>query len=282
MLNSIKSVLLASLLVLSDMSVGRSESRNLSPTNTIGDILRHPAFSGYAPRVLPWDDRRYDEDMTLNGLQKLLPYHSAVDVQTVLGGLNRIIDDVAGGHQVFYDIYSDEEKRADPTKQNTGLFFFRGKPGAPFAIVSPGGGFAYVGSVHEGFRDARTAHYRDLGARYLLLSETTLRLPVLKDLKRMWMHRQVEGEHPQMAELRQCLRRATYPATIESLVRSMPINGIFTHSRTEGRSSARHVTECNPVFSAVMQMAIRGELDVDLANSLSPSTIVTRRNAAHA
>jgi len=25
-----------------------------------------------------------------------------------------------------------------------------GKPGAPFAVISPGGGFSYVGSVHEG------------------------------------------------------------------------------------------------------------------------------------
>jgi acetyl esterase/lipase len=31
------------------------------------------------------------------------------------------------------------------------LFFFRGKPGAPFAVIAPGGGFAYVGSLHEGF-----------------------------------------------------------------------------------------------------------------------------------
>lgn len=29
----------------------------------------------------------------------------------------------------------------DPSKRNAGLFFFRGKPGAPFAIVAPGGGF---------------------------------------------------------------------------------------------------------------------------------------------
>jgi acetyl esterase/lipase len=29
--------------------------------------------------------------------------------------------------------------------------FFRGEPGAPFAIVCPGGGFSYVGSLHEGF-----------------------------------------------------------------------------------------------------------------------------------
>jgi acetyl esterase/lipase len=28
---------------------------------------------------------------------------------------------------------------------------FRSKAGAPFAVVAPGGGFAYVGSVHEGF-----------------------------------------------------------------------------------------------------------------------------------
>ena len=36
-------------------------------------------------------------------------------------------------------------------RENTGLFFLRGKPGAPFAVIAPGGGFAYVGSVHEGF-----------------------------------------------------------------------------------------------------------------------------------
>ncbi len=69
----------------------------------------------------------------------------------MLGGLNRMIDDIADGRQVFYDIYSDQEKLANRSKENTGLFFFRGKPEAPFAIVSPGGGFAYVGSVHEGF-----------------------------------------------------------------------------------------------------------------------------------
>jgi hypothetical protein len=131
-------------------------------------------------------------------------------------------------------------------------------------------------------RAARTAHYSDMGARYLLLSETTLRLPILADLKRMWMHREIEGEPPQMAELRQSLRKANYPTTIESLVRSMPLNAIFTNSRVDERSSARHATECNPVFTAVMQMTIRGELDVDLTKRLSPSTIVTRRNVSHA
>jgi acetyl esterase/lipase len=34
------------------------------------------------------------------------------------------------------------------------LFFLRGKPGAPFAVIVPGGGFAYVASLHDGFPSA--------------------------------------------------------------------------------------------------------------------------------
>jgi acetyl esterase/lipase len=62
-----------------------------------------------------------------------------------------LIDDANDGNTVFYDFYTPEEKRAEPARANTGLFFLRGKPGAPFAVVAPGGGFSYVGSVHEGF-----------------------------------------------------------------------------------------------------------------------------------
>ena len=89
--------------------------------------------------------------MPLADIGSLLPYHTQVHPETVVGSLNRMIDDVGKGRTVFYDIYTEAQKRADPTKEHTGLFFFRGRPGAPFAVISPGGGFAYVGSVHEGF-----------------------------------------------------------------------------------------------------------------------------------
>jgi acetyl esterase/lipase len=55
---------------------------------------------------------------------------------------------------VFHEIYTDADRQRDPTKRNVGLFFFRGKPGAPFCVIAPGGGFSYVGSVHEGFPHA--------------------------------------------------------------------------------------------------------------------------------
>ena len=68
--------------------------------------------------------------------------------------INTMIDEVSGGKTIFYDFYTGQQKQADPAKNATGLFFFRGNPGAPFAVISPGGGFSYVGSVHEGFPHA--------------------------------------------------------------------------------------------------------------------------------
>jgi acetyl esterase/lipase len=124
---------------------------DLGTSSTIGDILNHPAFAGFGSLILPWDDRSYDESMPLSDIGLLLPYHSHVEPRVVVSALNRMIDDVNCGKIVFYDIHTETEKRGNPTLKNTGLFFFRGWPGAPFAIIAPGGGFSYVGSVHEGF-----------------------------------------------------------------------------------------------------------------------------------
>lgn len=58
---------------------------------------------------------------------------------------------IQDGEQIFYDIYTEEEKKEDPAKENTGLFFFRGTPGEKVAIVNAGGGFAYVAAMHDSF-----------------------------------------------------------------------------------------------------------------------------------
>jgi acetyl esterase/lipase len=127
------------------------ENRHLTTDDSIGDLLSHPAFAGFGRLILPWDDRAPDRTMRLRDIGSLLPYHSHVDARIVASALNRMIDDANGGKPIFYDFYTGAQKREQPARENTGLFFFRGKPGAPFAVISPGGGFAYVGSVHEGF-----------------------------------------------------------------------------------------------------------------------------------
>jgi hypothetical protein len=42
-----------------DMSADRGG--HLGNQSTLGDILRHPAFTGFGHLIMPWDDRAYDE-----------------------------------------------------------------------------------------------------------------------------------------------------------------------------------------------------------------------------
>ncbi len=129
----------------------KGQAAYLRADDRITDLLNHPAFAGFARLTLPWDDRDYDDTMRLRDIWTLLPYHTHVNPDVVVSSLNRMIDDAAAGQPVFYDIYTKVQKQAEPTRQNTGLFFFRGKKDAPFAVIAPGGGFSYVASVHEGF-----------------------------------------------------------------------------------------------------------------------------------
>lgn len=124
---------------------------HLRVDDSVGDILAHPSFAGFGRLLLPWDDRRYDTSLPLKSIGALLPYHSEVDPAVVVSSLNRLIDDASVGRAIFYNVYTNAQMEAEPSRKDTGLFFFRGKPGAPFAIIAPGGGFEYVASLHEGF-----------------------------------------------------------------------------------------------------------------------------------
>jgi acetyl esterase/lipase len=143
---------------------GRGGTGRLTADSTIQDLLNHPAFAGVGRLLLPWDDREYDPGMRLRDIGALLPYHSHVDPDTVVDGLNRLIADAGQGRQVFYDVYTEGDKRTEPAKAKTGLFLLRGTPGAPFAVIAPGGGFSYVGSVHEGFPYAAAISTRGYNA----------------------------------------------------------------------------------------------------------------------
>jgi acetyl esterase/lipase len=124
---------------------------HLRVADTVGDILNHPAFAGFAHLLLPWDDRTYDTTMPLRKIGSLLPYHTHVDPTVVVSSLNRMVDDASAGRTVFLDFYTEAEERLEPSRRHAGLFFLRGKPRAPFAVIAPGGGFSYVASLHEGF-----------------------------------------------------------------------------------------------------------------------------------
>jgi acetyl esterase/lipase len=147
----------------------KNGERRLSADDRVHDLLDHSAFAGFAELILPWDDRAYDKSMRLRELGSLLPYHSHVNPQVVVDALNRMIDDAHAGEKIFYDFYTEAQKRSERSKRHTGLFLFRGKPGAPFALIAPGGGFVYVASLHEGFpyaAEVSRAGYNALVLKY--------------------------------------------------------------------------------------------------------------------
>jgi acetyl esterase/lipase len=134
---------------------GRQDGANqggyerVNADTTLLDVIDHPAFEGFGRFLFPTGGGLPDGGKTLRDAGDLLPYHRHVDVATTVNVVNSLMGSVERGQTVFYDIYTDVEKAADPSKEETGLFFFRGAPRAPFAIVSAGGGFSYVGSIHE-------------------------------------------------------------------------------------------------------------------------------------
>lgn len=138
---------------ISFSSGGKEQNKDYPYVNndtTINELLENRAFEGFGQFILPMN-MSFNENLKLSSINRLLPYHSNINSETTISSINFMIDEVKNGRKIFYDFYTEKEKTLDPNKRNTGLFFFRGKKNAPFAVISPGGGFSYVGSIHEGF-----------------------------------------------------------------------------------------------------------------------------------
>lgn len=117
----------------------------------ISDIVKEPLFGDYGRLIFPVDSGYYSGD-TLGDLR--LTWYNNIDPEKTVEITNYMKDHAAAGDTIFFDIYTDEEKAADPEKEDTGLFFFKGNPGEKFAVCNAGGGFAYVGAMQDSFPHA--------------------------------------------------------------------------------------------------------------------------------
>lgn len=131
----------------------------------IQDVKSDPVFGDYGRLLFPVEDWYYSGS-TLEEL-RLIWYSNIIPAETV-EIVNTLWQRVSGGETVFYDIYTQEEKATDPEKENTGLFFFKGQPGAKFAVCNAGGGFAYVGAMQDSFPHALELSKRGYNAFALI------------------------------------------------------------------------------------------------------------------
>lgn len=130
---------------------GTEQVQAFTVDTKISEVIDDPAFGDYSRLIFPVEDWYYSGD-TLGNLG--LTWYNNIDPDKTVEIANYMRDHAMSGDTIFYDIYTDEEKKADPDKEDTGLFFFKGNPGERFAICNAGGGFAYVGAMQDSFPHA--------------------------------------------------------------------------------------------------------------------------------
>lgn len=126
-----------------------------SLSSTVSEVEEDPAFEEFGNLLFPVD-RNVSQDMTLEELSSSSVYvwYSNIQPDKTVEIVNTLKADAEAGNQIFYNIYSKSEMETDPSKRDTGLFFFRGNPGEKYAIMNAGGGFMYVGAMHDSFPHA--------------------------------------------------------------------------------------------------------------------------------
>lgn len=118
---------------------------------TIAEVAGNPVFEDYGRLIFPMDTGYYSGN-TLGELR--LTWYNNIDPDKTVEIANYMKNHAKAGDTIFYDIYTEEEKAADPEKEDTGLFFFKGNPGERFAVCNAGGAFAYVGAMQDSFPHA--------------------------------------------------------------------------------------------------------------------------------
>lgn len=137
-----------------------------TPESSLSDVANDPAFNrsmhmdtaeenlteANFGRLLFPANTGYYGGTKLNNLS--LTWYGSLDTEETVEIVNTLKTRAEEGDVIFFDIYFDEEKKADPNKEDTGLFFFRGNHGAKTAICNAGGGFVYVGAMQDSFPHA--------------------------------------------------------------------------------------------------------------------------------
>ena len=130
-------------------------SADVTLDTTVGEVKGIAAFDDFGRLLLPVD-RAVSDNMSLEDITSSNTYvwYNYLDPDKTVEIVNDLKNRAESGQQIFYNIYSEEEIAKDSSLADTGLFFFKGTPGEKFAVINAGGGFVYVGAMHDSFPHA--------------------------------------------------------------------------------------------------------------------------------
>lgn len=106
----------------SESEVTSGSAGDYTLNTKVTDVINDPVFGDYG-RLIFSVDRTISEDLELQDVGDILVWYNNVNPDRTVEIANYLKDQAASGEQIFYDIYTDEEKAEDPEKEDTGLFF---------------------------------------------------------------------------------------------------------------------------------------------------------------
>ena len=147
-------------------SEGVTQMHEFTRDTKVVDVINCKSFAGFGRLIFPL--RGVDKSLTLKNLDNVLIWYTEVNPDKTVEIVNSLRERADAGEKIFFDIYTADEKLADPRKNDTGLFFFRGRPNAKVAVCNAGGGFFYVGAMHDSFPHALELSKRGYNAFALI------------------------------------------------------------------------------------------------------------------
>lgn len=134
-----------------------SSYRHITAQDSFAYVEKHPAFAPFSSFIQPWKDRMSLMSVPLLSVRTVSEqYHT--NTQSIVDGFNFVIDAVSEYGNIYHDFYTDEERKEDPAKEETGLLFIPGEKDAPVAVLTSGGAFKSVCLCLEGFPVGNILH----------------------------------------------------------------------------------------------------------------------------
>lgn len=135
----------------------------------IREITQHPSFRGFGHLLFPLQLAFHPEETVQDVTDSNhFIWYSNLKTKTSLEVLNNLLERAQKNEQIFFPIYDKDEMVKDPSKRETGLFYFKGKEYEKFALVNAGGGFHYVAALHDSFPQALALSQRGYNAFALI------------------------------------------------------------------------------------------------------------------
>ncbi|MBY5668791.1 hypothetical protein HFO43_09570 [Rhizobium leguminosarum] len=120
----------------------------------------------------------------------------------------------------------------------------------------------------------RVRHYQnELGCAFAVHDERSVRIePRLSNLRLMWTHRSRPTEPPSLAHAREAIRMTSLPSTIRAISEMAMLSRQAVHWEEDDEPVLLEGVDL--IFTAVMQMAMLGEVRVDLGKRINLDSIV--------